>query len=252
VVRLSDLVAALVFLTRVPLPSHERHTHRAVPWFPLAGALIGCVVGGIAAGLWHIVPGAVAAAVAVLAGVIVTGAFHEDGLADTADALVGGWDVEQRVRILKDPLHGSYGVAALCGSIVIRVVALAAVAPAGPMAMFAVAVAVHALARTAAVTVMLVAPAAGWPGLGSDYVGDLRRGHVVAGIAAGVVIAVAATGWWSVPLAAAAAAGAGAIATWATRRIGGTTGDVLGAAEQLAECLGLVVASGLAAHCALW
>ena len=61
-----------------------------MPWFPVVGALIGVVVGGVAAGLMELVPSSVAAAVAVLAGVLVTGAFHEDGLADIADAMGGG------------------------------------------------------------------------------------------------------------------------------------------------------------------
>ena len=76
----------------------------AVPWFPIVGVVVGAAVGGIAAGLWHVVPRRVAAAVAVLLGVLITGAFHEDGLADVADAFAGGWTVERRLQILEDPL----------------------------------------------------------------------------------------------------------------------------------------------------
>lgn len=259
-VRLSGLAAAVVFLTRVPLRLRVRDDHgtnaaqlaRAVPWFPVVGALVGCVVGGVAAGLWHLVPAPVAATAGVLTGVLITGAFHEDGLADVADAFVGGWDLEQRMRILKDPLHGTYGVAALCGTIVLRVVALASVAGAGPLAVLATSVAVHALARSGAVGLMLTAPVATVDGLGAGYVHDLARPRAIVGAVAGVAIAVAATGWWAAPMAAAAGGAAVAVGSWAMRKIGGITGDVLGAAEQVAECLCLVVATGLAGRYAMW
>ena len=117
---------AVQFLTRVPVRrAGAADTATIVVWFPVVGALVGALAGGVAAGLGHLVPTAVAAAVGVLVGVLVTGAFHEDGLADTADAVAGGWTVERRLEILKDPRHGTYGVAALCGSIVLRVVAVA-------------------------------------------------------------------------------------------------------------------------------
>ncbi len=139
---LGNALGAAQFLTRVPIRLGTPPTIAAcVPWFPLIGALIGLVVGGVAAGLMEVVPASVAAVVAVLAGVMITGAFHEDGLADTADAM-GGWTPEQRRQILKDSRHGSYGVAALCGSIVLRVVCVASM---GPAVAFGGLVAAHTL-----------------------------------------------------------------------------------------------------------
>ena len=119
-------------------------------------------------------PTSVAAAVGVLVGVLVTGAFHEDGLADTADAFAGGWTVERRFEILKDPRHGTYGVAALCGSIVLRVVAVATL---GPAAAFAGLVAAHTLGRGAAVAAMGAVPVARPDGLGADYARSVGRGR---------------------------------------------------------------------------
>ncbi|MGZ4700945.1 MAG: adenosylcobinamide-GDP ribazoletransferase, partial [Ilumatobacteraceae bacterium] len=85
-VRLTGLLAAIQFLTRVPVRlRREPDVAASVPWFPLVGALIGAAVGGAAAGLWYLVPPVVAASVAVVLGVLITGAFHEDGLADVAD-----------------------------------------------------------------------------------------------------------------------------------------------------------------------
>ncbi len=246
----SAFLAAVQFLTRVPVRRRINvDLATVVVWFPVVGALIGAAVGGIAAGLWYVVPAGVAAAVAVLAGVLITGAFHEDGLADTADAVAGGWTTERRLEILKDPHHGSYGVAALCGSIVVRVVAVAAL---GPAAAFGGLVAAHTLARGAAVATMGVAPAARPRGLGAGYARRVgpRRATMAALIA--LAIAAAATGWWAGPLAVAAAVAALAVWWLAGRALGGITGDVLGAIEQVAECLVLVTATALARHHTIW
>ena len=240
-------VAAVRFLTRIPLPGgggDEFRLAAAVMWFPVVGALIGAAVGGIAAGLGEILPATVAAAVAVLFGVAVTGAFHEDGLADTADALAGGWTRERRLEILDDPRHGSYGVAATCGSIVLRVVAVASL---GPAAAFAGLVAAHALARGAAVATMGAVPLAKPEGLGADYARSVTTSRAAAGGLVAVAVAALATGWWAAPLAATAAAAAALVVYFAWRAIGGITGDVLGAIEQVAECAVLVVVTGLAA-----
>jgi adenosylcobinamide-GDP ribazoletransferase len=220
----------------------------AVVWFPVVGALIGATVGGIAAGLGEILPAAVAAAVAVLSGVALTGAFHEDGLADTADA-AGGWTRERRLEILDDPRHGSYGVAAMCGSIVLRVVAVASL---GPAAAFAGLVAAHTLARGAAVATMGAVPLAKPDGLGAGYARSVTPVRVVVAALVAVAVAAVATGWWAGPLAVSAAVAAAVVAYWAWRAIGGITGDVLGAIEQVAECGVLVVVTGLAAHHDLW
>ncbi len=247
-----DLRAAIVFLTRVPVPLHgEPSLTAAVPWFPVVGAMVGAAVGGTAAGLIHLVPPLVAAAVAVLLGVLITGAFHEDGLADVADAFAGGWTREERIRILDDPLHGSYGVAALCGSIVIRVACIASLGF-SPAAAFASVVAAHALGRAAAVGLMATVPVARPDGLGAEYAHLLSRRRAVAGVVAGIAIAAVATGWWAGPFVLAALVGAGAVAWLTMRKLGGVTGDVLGTAEQVVECLVLITATGIATRYSLW
>ncbi len=247
---MTGLLGAVQFLTRIPvrLESPPRLA-RCVPWFPVVGALIGTVCGLFAAGAAELVPAIVAATLAVLAGLLVTGAFHEDGLADVADAAGGGWDREQRLQILADPLHGSYGVAALVGSVVLRV---ACVATLGPAAAFGGLVAAHTLGRGVAVGVMGAVPAATGDGLGAAYTRDLTRRAVVAAGAAAIAITAVATGWWVLPLVAAAVVAAAAVSTLAVRKFGGITGDVLGAVEQVAECAVLVVVSGLAARHTLW
>lgn len=250
---MTAFLAALQFLTRVPVRlRREPSLVAAVPWFPVVGGVVGSAVGAAAAGLWHVVPAAVGAAVAVLLGVFLTGAFHEDGLADIADAFAGGWTREARLRILDDPLHGSYGVAALCGSIVLRVIAAASIAASGPAAVFATLVAAHATSRAAAVGAMGTVPVAKAEGLGAEYARSVTPARAAAGVTAGLGITVVATGWWALPFAAAALLGAATMSWLAVRKIGGISGDVLGGIQQVSECLVLVVASGLATRHTVW
>lgn len=242
-------LGALQFLTRVPIRLRSApDLARCVPWFPVVGAVIGAAVGGAAAGLDHLVPASVAAAVAVMFGVMITGAFHEDGLADTADAM-GGWSPQRRREILKDSRHGSYGVAAMVGTIVVRVVCVASL---GPSAAFAGLVAAHTLGRGAAVGVMAVAPPVPVDGLGADYSRSLGPARAVAGVAASLGLAAIAVGWWVAPLVGAVALGALIVSAVAVRAFGGVSGDVLGAVEQVGECVVLIVVSGLALHSSVW
>ncbi len=239
---MTGFAAAVQFLTRVPIRLRAApDPSSAVPWFPVVGALIGAVVGGVAAGLMEIVPATVAAAAAVLTGVALTGAFHEDGLADLADAM-GGFTPEERREILRDSRHGSYGVAALCGSIVLRILAVAAL---GPLDALTGLVAAHTLGRGAAVGVMAIAPPAPEPGLGTVSRRSLTTSGAAVGVTAAVLIAVAATGWHAAPLAGAAALAALVVTTLAVRALGGVSGDVLGAVEQAAECAVLVTVTAL-------
>lgn len=242
-----SLLAALQFLTRVPIRlRREPSLSKSVAWFPVAGAIIGTAVGGVAAGMWHLTTPLVTAAVAIAIGLLITGAFHEDGLGDVADAFGGGWTVERRLEILKDSRHGTYGVAAICASIVVRIVSLGALP--GPMDMFTAAVAAHTMGRVAAVGLAGTMKLATNTGLGADYGRSTTPLRAGVGCAAGVAITVAAVGWWAAPLAGAAVVAAAATGLLARRKIGGISGDVLGAAEQVAECLCLVVLSGLALH----
>ncbi len=246
---IGGFLGAAQFLTRVPIRLRAAPDLAAtVPWFPVVGALIGATVGLITVGMMELVPASVAAAVAVIAGVIMTGAFHEDGLADTADGL-GGWTPEQRREILKDSRHGSYGVAALCASIVLRVVCVASL---GPATAFAGIVAAHTLGRGAAVGVMRTASEVPELGLGADYTRSLSGRACAVGVAGAFVITTFATGWWIGPLVACAIVGASAVSWLASRAFGGISGDILGAVEQVVECLVLVVVSGLALRHQLW
>ncbi len=244
-------LAALQFLTRVPIRLKRAPSMSGmVVWFPVAGAVIGLAVGGVGALAWHVVPSLVAGTLAVTAGLLITGAFHEDGLGDIADAFGGGYTLERRLEILKDSRHGTYGVAAMCASIVVRAVALGSLP--SPAAILATAVAAHVLARTAAVVLMAAAPLARHAGLGADYGQSTTVGRAAAAAAMGLAFGAAATGWWVAALAGAALVAVALVGALAMRKIQGISGDVLGAAEQVAECVIVVVATGLAARWSVW
>jgi adenosylcobinamide-GDP ribazoletransferase len=239
---MNRFLGAVSFLTRVPTGarvSRPDELARLVPWFPVVGAGIGLTVAAVYAGAHGLLPPLPAATVAVVAGICLTGAFHEDGLGDTADAFAGGRDREHTIRILEDPRLGTFGVLAVAAGLVLRVTALAALAPAAALAALPAA---HALSRTAAVAAMTVFPAAGGTGLGATYVQALSRRRALLGIATGLGIALALLGVVALWAAMAAAVAAWLLGRLAVHRIGGVTGDVLGAVQQAAEILVLLTA----------
>ncbi len=241
------VATAVAFLTRIPVPTGATGAEpsaavlaRSVAWFPLVGLLVGTAVGLTHVGLTAVAPAPVAATVAVTVGLIVTGGFHEDGLADTADGLGGGRDRDGRLTIMADPRLGTFGTLALIVSVLGRVAALAALA--GPVAVGA-AVAAHVLGRTAAMIALVSSPAARPGGLADAVAGGSR-----------VAIAVSALVWtgaltaWLGPSALAvvlalSAPAALVVVALARRTIGGVTGDVLGAVEQVVELTVLVTAA---------
>lgn len=224
---------ALQFLTRLPVPPipvGDGDLRRATAAFPLVGGVVATVVVAVRAGTEPLLGAAPATVLAVGAAVAVTGAFHEDGLADTVDGLWGGWTPERRVEIMRDSRLGTYGAAALLGSLLLQVVLLAEVS----LVTFGVAVVGgHVLGRAAVLGMIRALPSYHDQGSGAavaDPVGPV-------GTAVAVVTAAGATvplfgPWLAVPLLAGLL-----VAAWlrgvTRRRIGGLTGDVLGATQQL-------------------
>jgi adenosylcobinamide-GDP ribazoletransferase len=238
---------AVSLLTRFPTRSGANRA-RALPWIPLVGALIGGLVAVVYVLTRTVLGHLVAALLAVGAGVVATGALHEDGLADTADAFGAGVDAEGTREILKDPRHGTYGVLALIGSVAIRVGALATL---GPWSAAAVLPAAHALSRAGTLGMMATMPAADSSVLGSSYKGTGSRAPAAAGVITAAVLTVAAFGWWSIAALALVGAVVVVIGLLSRRKIGGFTGDVLGAVEQLSE-VGLLLLASAAGHAIPW
>jgi adenosylcobinamide-GDP ribazoletransferase len=237
----SGLRLAVRLLTRVPLPWHPADTDRlaeAVPWLSLVGALVGLASAGVYAAGSLVLPDAVAATLAIGSGIALTGALHEDGLGDTADALAGGWTRKERLRIMRDPGLGTFGVCAIGISLLLRVSALSMLTPWSAAAAL---VAAHAVGRAAAIGVLGALTPIGGDGMGASYARNARPRHVLGGLVGGALIASATLGVLSLPAMAAAAAGATGLGVMARRRIGGFNGDVLGATEQVAEVAVLLV-----------
>jgi adenosylcobinamide-GDP ribazoletransferase len=243
---MSGLRTAWTFLTRVPIGDDPRpDPGRALPWFPVVGAIVGAVAAGVWAGARELVGPLPAAALAITAAALLTGAFHQDGLADMADGFGGGWDAEQRVAIMKDSRHGTYGVMAFVCVVFVQVSALASHGSAQGAAAL---VAAHALARAAAIGLAVTVPPARAAGLASGVAAGAKRGAVVLGAAVGLAIATAVVGVSALVAAIVAALAVALCAVLALRKIGGITGDVLGAAEQLAECAVLLTTAAFVHH----
>jgi adenosylcobinamide-GDP ribazoletransferase len=245
---MNGFLGAVAFLTRVPARarvSDDGDIARAVPWFPTVGLLIGLVVAAVYAPLSTVVPGLVAAGLALGLGLLLTGAFHEDGLGDVADAFGGGSDRAEVVRILHDPRQGTFGVAAITISLLVRAAAIAAL---GPWEAVAAIPAAHALSRAAAVALMALHAPASEEGLGASYVRALAPSRALVGALSGLALGAGLIGLWAGPAAVLAAAVVVVVGWLARRKLGGISGDVLGAVQQVAEIAVLVLASAVATN----
>lgn len=243
--RLNELGLAVVFLTRLPwIPADWRCPLMSAAWaFPWAGALLGAMGGGIAAAFAGM--GAapwLAATVAVGASMLLTGCLHEDGIADTADGIGSGRDRERSLEILRDSRIGTYGVVAVLFSVLIRIGALAMLLEAGPWTVALPAwVAAAALGRGAGPIFTRLCPPARADGVGAGAGRPSVRGAAAA-LAMPLLAGLALTPWPGGPL---ALAGALPLLGWlgwlARKRLGGYTGDVIGAAILMVECAALVL-----------
>ncbi|MFQ1702548.1 adenosylcobinamide-GDP ribazoletransferase [Loktanella agnita] len=235
-----DLPAALGLLTRLPIPVDAEEAAargaRAAWAYPLVGALIGVFVAAcIPLLLMTGLPGGMVGAVVLAVSVIITGAMHEDGLADSADGLWGGWDRERRLAIMKDSHIGVYGVIAIGFSLLIRWLALVALVATGQY--WSVLIAIATLSRLAMVVVMGVLPQARAGGL-SAKVGQPSVATMVVALILSVALAMACNATVLIFAAALAALACGVIARF---KIGGQTGDILGATQQVTEIVLLMV-----------
>jgi adenosylcobinamide-GDP ribazoletransferase len=233
----TDLQVAAAFLTRLPIRSGDTGglsaLARASRCFPVVGLGIG-LLGGLlyALAVALDLPPLLAAIIAVAATVAVTGALHEDGLADTADGFGGGRDRDHKLEIMRDSRIGTYGVIALVLTLGARVVALASFEDDGDAV--AALILCQAASRAFIVAVMQRAPLARSDGLAAAA-GRPTRATMLWALGLGGAIALAFAGIDGAAAMIAGAAVAWVIAQLAQRQIGGITGDVLGAVQQGGE-----------------
>lgn len=233
---------AVSFFTRLPVPGgldfSQSHLNRASRYFTLVGWLVGILVAGV---FWLMMeaglPITVALVLSMVASLMITGAFHEDGLADTADGLGGGWTPEQKLSIMKDSRLGTYGAAALWCALFLKYVLLLELAEVGRGALVITGLLMaHPLSRAVSTLMISALPYVTQaahskvkPLAESQTRADLMISMVVAssallllpGVSPLMVLALFLTGW--------------GMKTLMQRQIGGFTGDTLGATQQVAE-----------------
>lgn len=246
---------ALQFFTRLPIPAwvgfEASWLQHAARYFPLVGCVVAAIAAGVYAAAALVLPAPVAAVLSTAASIWITGAFHEDGFADTCDGLGGGMTKERALEIMKDSRVGAYGAIGIVCMLATKLSALAMLPPRVAVAALFVA---HPFSRLAATALI-------WK---LDYVRGEGKAKPLAQQMTGAEFALAAltcvlpvtcvlaTGWMTpAALLAAMLATAGAalwLARLFVRRLGGYTGDCLGAVQQVAEALAYVAVLATLGH----
>lgn len=231
-----DVATAIVFLTRIPIPWQvpdlDARLPRCTPWFPLVGVLVGAM-GALAWWLGASAGNALIGAIAAVAATaLVTGAFHEDGLADTFDGLGGSPDRERALTIMKDSRIGAFGTVALVLVLLARIGALLSL---GGAAMAAL-IGAHALARLSSLPLIRWLPyARADGGTGKPFAGGVGDTGLAAAVAATALLTLVLWGPSAVVVWLVVALLVGVPGWWYYRRLGGITGDTLGATNQFVE-----------------
>lgn len=246
---LTVFALALQFLTRIPVPLGDGFTPERMAASVRYHPLVGLIIGGICAAVFWtahwFVPDVVAIVLALAAGLLVTGAFHEDGLADTFDGIGGGLTRQSALVIMRDSRLGTYGTLALVAALALKVGALAALPP--PMIVAALAAA-HCLSRLSSLATIATSRYVRDEGTGKPVAGGISTAGLIVASLTGMVVLLA----WPLaqPFGALMFAVAGlvighiAMRAFFERKLGGYTGDTLGAVQQASEVgfyLGLAV-----------
>jgi adenosylcobinamide-GDP ribazoletransferase len=211
-------------------------------WFPLVGAVIGLVVGGVwwlAAKAWVAL---LAGAVAVIADLAVTGLLHFDGLADAGDGLIAPMPRTRRLEVMTDPAIGAFGAITVGAVLLLRWGAFASLRPA-PL----VVAGLWCASRTSMIAITEFLPYARPAGLVKSFLGAdgrqraLKRGSIVAGVALSAGLVLDGRGLHGLAALGAELLAIALVAAFSRHRLGGYTGDVLGAAGVVGETIGLLI-----------
>lgn len=245
---MGSLILALRFLTVVPVPGRESAgppaLGRAAWWFPVVGLMLGGALALAALAVDALFPPLVAATLLLTGWKVATGGIHLDGLADSLDGLAGR-DPARRLAIMRDSRIGVFGATGLVLFCLLAVSALAALSPSLRLRLLVLAPVIGRVAPVLAGA--WVAPATPGQGLGAAFVAGLSRWAGLVHVAAVGALAAWLLGIWGVAVAAAGWSVALLAGALVARRIGGLTGDVLGAVVETAE-LGALLAAAAAAH----
>lgn len=233
---LRHFFVGIMFLTRLPVPMGLRHVEgalaRSARYFPMVGVLIGALTGAVFMLTAQVVPAPVAAGLALAAGVLITGALHEDGLADTCDGLGGGATREHALEIMRDSRIGTYGGAALVFSIGLRWAILAQFTPTQGLSALIVC---HAISRGMIPPVLISADYARSRGLASSVAAGVTGAEGIVAILLTLAVAMIVGPVAGLGAFATAVVAGGMMLAVLVRKLGGYTGDGLGAIQQVAE-----------------
>ena len=243
------LIAALQFLTVCPLVSHvecdERDIGRSTPWFPVVGLLIGALVVVLDVFLRVIFPLQLASVIDVIALIAASGGLHADGLADTADGFLSSRPRERILEIMRDSRTGAMGVIALVCVFALKVSALAAVPPwLRPSTLLLM----PFVGRGTMMVQLGMNDYARTGGLCSLFVQNLRRSDVILTMAVLVAVGALVGGRFGLCAVGASVGGIALFSLWCRSKIGGFTGDTLGAGCELAEVIPALVAAAWATN----
>jgi adenosylcobinamide-GDP ribazoletransferase len=239
---MKSLVAAVRLLTIVPIPgdwgSAEHDLARSLPWFPIVGLGLGMAAAGLAWGLAWLAPPLISAAVLVVVLAGFSGCLHLDGLADTADGLLSSRPRERKLEIMRDSHVGVMGVVAVLGVWLLK---FAALASAIPGQLWTTVLLMPLAGRCAIVVQMAILPYARSTGLASIFYGRPRRLAAVWAVGFLAAATWGLLGFRGLVVWAACIAAALVFCCYVHRRIGGATGDTLGAVCEIVEVLPALV-----------
>lgn len=234
-----DILTAIALLTRLPVKAEFDRSAQAVWAYPLAGLFVAALAGVVVTvALWLGLAAPFAAGLWIAATMIMTGAMHEDGLADCADGFWGGWEPARRLEIMKDSQIGTYGVLALVLSVGLRWLAVWVLIENGTW--FWALLTIEGLSRAAMPMLITQLPHARDTGL-SHAQGRPALNSALLAIGLAAAIAFLMIGWVVFKLIILGGVAAVLMGWLAHRKIGGQTGDVLGATQQV-TCLVMLVA----------
>ena len=233
---LTYFFAALRFFTRLPVPRWVGHSSdaldRSTRYFPAVGLIVGFIGALVFALTSFCLPKTLAVALSMSATLYATGAFHEDGWADTVDGFGGGWDTEKILAIMKDSRIGSFGAVALFMMLLTKFVALVETdAPLIAMTL----IAGHAFSRLCATFVLARLPYVRGEGKAKPLATRIRPGEMAVACATAILPLLFLAPQRSLPAIALALLATVWLARMFRRQIGGYTGDCLGATQQFAE-----------------
>ncbi|UTV29295.1 adenosylcobinamide-GDP ribazoletransferase [Photobacterium atrarenae] len=240
-------LVALAFFTRIPIPASTPYSPERLNQANRYFGVVGIIVGGITAAIYLVAqlafPPPIAVGLTMIASLLLTGAFHEDGLADVFDGFGGGWTPAQKLTIMKDSRLGTYGAAALIMMLGLKWLTLSTLAESSNYLPALALLVMHTLSRICAASLIF-----SYPYVRADAQSKVKplanqqsQQDLWVLIVTGLIILLLLPLTSALALMTAIALIRWGCGRWFVRQLGGYTGDCLGAAQQISELTGYLV-----------